>query len=68
MAPVGFIADVNREVATLEPDVAIAADGLGIAASVAARAGDLRHLAAGVVPFVMLANALAALTGTAVLA
>jgi len=29
MTPIGFIANVDGKVATLEPDVAVAADGLG---------------------------------------
>ena len=46
MAAVGLVADVHREIAALEPEVAVAADRRLVAAAIQTRAGHLVLLAA----------------------
>ena len=52
MAAVGFVADVDREIAAGEAEIAVAAGGPGVAAAVVAAADDLVQLAAGAEPAV----------------
>ena len=67
MATVGLVADVDREIAAGESEIAVTAGGTGITTAIVAAANDLVQFAAGAEPAAVDTCALAALAVAAVL-